>query len=139
MNKLDELLISYEQIKNQIYIQYEAIVNAILKNEITSKQEIEKTMDGLSDFEERRFLVLNQKLYRYVYEHYPQLVGNMEYMFRIIMETDLSSKDDYDPSENKGILAMKASTRIATESGFSDMTLDEINAEITEARRSTLT
>lgn len=40
-----------------------------------------------------------------------------------------------DISENRGISAMKAASRIAAENGISDMTLDEINAEIFEARR----
>lgn len=38
-------------------------------------------------------------------------------------------------SENPGIAAMKAASRIAAENGISDMTLDEINAEISEARK----
>lgn len=38
-------------------------------------------------------------------------------------------------SENRGMEAMKAASRIAAENGISDMTLEEINAEISEARR----
>lgn len=37
-------------------------------------------------------------------------------------------------SENRGIEAMKAASRIAEENGIADMTLDEINAEISAAR-----
>lgn len=37
--------------------------------------------------------------------------------------------------ENKGLRAMKAASRIAVENGISDMTLEEINAEIAEARK----
>ena len=40
-----------------------------------------------------------------------------------------------DLSENKAVKAMKAASRIAAENGLSDMTLDEINAEIAEARK----
>lgn len=40
-----------------------------------------------------------------------------------------------DLSENKAVKAMKAASRIAAENGLSDMTLDDINAEIAEARR----
>lgn len=36
--------------------------------------------------------------------------------------------------ENKGISAMKRASRIAEEKGISDMTLDEINDEIADAR-----
>lgn len=37
--------------------------------------------------------------------------------------------------EDPGIAAMKRASRIAAERGISDMTLDEINAEIAEARK----
>lgn len=37
--------------------------------------------------------------------------------------------------ENKGIEAMKRASRIAEENGISDMSLEEINAEIVEARK----
>lgn len=40
-----------------------------------------------------------------------------------------------DTFENRGMEAMKTASRIAAENGISDMTLDEINAEIAEARR----
>jgi len=39
-----------------------------------------------------------------------------------------------DISENRGMKAMKAASRIAEENGITDMTLDEINAEISAAR-----
>lgn len=38
-------------------------------------------------------------------------------------------------TENPGVAAMKKASRIAAERGISDMTLDEINAEIAEARK----
>ena len=37
--------------------------------------------------------------------------------------------------ENKGVSAMKRASRIAEENGISYMTLDEINAEIADARK----
>lgn len=37
--------------------------------------------------------------------------------------------------ENPGITAMKKASQIAAELGISDMTLDEINAEIAEVRK----
>ena len=46
----------------------------------------------------------------------------------------LSMKVD-DIFENRGMKAMKTASRIAAENGISDMTLDEINAEISAARR----
>lgn len=38
-------------------------------------------------------------------------------------------------SGNQALEAMKAASRIAEENGISDMTLEEINAEIAEARK----
>ena len=37
--------------------------------------------------------------------------------------------------ENRAVAAMKAASRIAEENGISDMTQDEINAEIAKARK----
>lgn len=57
-------------------------------------------------------------------------------MSRLIQENGVpfSMKADEVP-ENKGIKAMKEASRIAAEYGISDMTLEEINAEIAEARK----
>lgn len=40
--------------------------------------------------------------------------------------------------DSKGLAAMKEASRIAEENGAADMTLEEINAEISEARRADL-
>ena len=55
---------------------------------------------------------------------------------RLIQENGIpfSMKLDVVP-ENKGIKAMKEASSIAAKNGISDMTLDEINAEIAEARK----
>ena len=57
-------------------------------------------------------------------------------MSRLIQENGIpfSMKLD-EESENKGIRAMKAASRIADENGIPDTTLDEINAEIEAARK----
>lgn len=54
---------------------------------------------------------------------------------RLIQENGVpfSMKVD-DGSEKRGMTAMKEASRIAAENGIADMTLDEINAEISEAR-----
>ena len=55
---------------------------------------------------------------------------------RLIQENGIPfSMNLNDLSENRAIRAMKATSRIAEENGISDMTLDEINAEISEARK----
>ena len=54
---------------------------------------------------------------------------------RLIQENGIpfSMKLD-DLPDNKAVRAMKSASRIAEENGVSDMTLDEINSEIAEAR-----
>ena len=55
---------------------------------------------------------------------------------RLIQENGIPfSMNLNDISENKAIRAMKAASRIAEENGIADMTLEEINAEISEARK----
>ena len=55
---------------------------------------------------------------------------------RLIQENGIPfSMNLNDISDNKAIRAMKAASRIAEENGIADMTLDEINAEIAEARK----
>ena len=55
---------------------------------------------------------------------------------RLIQENGIpfSMKLD-DLPDNKAVTAMKSASRIAEENGVSDMTLDEINVEIAEARK----
>ena len=55
---------------------------------------------------------------------------------RLIQENGIpfSMKLGEEP-ENKALKAMKEASRIAEENGISEMTLDEINAEISEARK----
>ncbi len=54
---------------------------------------------------------------------------------RLIQENGIPFSMKLDAEqENRGINAMKAAARIAAENGISDMTLDEINAEISAAR-----
>lgn len=57
-------------------------------------------------------------------------------MSRLIQENGVPfSMKVNDISENRGMKAMKAASRIAAENGINDMTLDEINVEISKARR----
>lgn len=56
-------------------------------------------------------------------------------MSRLVQEEGIpfSMKLSQEP-ENPGLRAMKAASRIAAENGVADLTLDEINAEISAAR-----
>lgn len=57
-------------------------------------------------------------------------------MSRLVQENGIpfSMKVD-DISENRGVKAMKEASRIAASEGIAEMTLEEINAEISEARK----
>lgn len=56
-------------------------------------------------------------------------------MSRLIQENGIPfSMKLSEESENRGLNAMKAASRIAAENGISEMSLDEINAEISAAR-----
>lgn len=55
---------------------------------------------------------------------------------RLIQENGIPfSMNLNDLAENKAISAMKSASRIAEENGLSDMSLEEINAEIAETRK----
>lgn len=57
-------------------------------------------------------------------------------MSRLVQENGIPFPMKLDSrSESAALKAMKAASRIAEENGISDMTLDEINAEITAARK----
>ena len=54
---------------------------------------------------------------------------------RLNQENGIPFSMKIDPEEDPGITALKRASRIAEEYGISDMTLDEINAQIAEARK----
>ncbi|MCQ2505755.1 MAG: type II toxin-antitoxin system RelB/DinJ family antitoxin [Lachnospiraceae bacterium] len=57
-------------------------------------------------------------------------------MTRLVQENGIPfSMNVSDIAENKAVRAMKAASRIAEQNGISDMTLDEINAEIEAVRK----
>ncbi|EHO16636.1 RelB/DinJ family addiction module antitoxin [Stomatobaculum longum] len=54
---------------------------------------------------------------------------------RLNQENGIPFSMKLDPEPNPSIRALNRANRIAEEYGISDMTLEEINAEITEARK----
>lgn len=54
---------------------------------------------------------------------------------RLVSDNGVPFSMKIDGTDNKGILAIKRAQRIADQKGISDMSLDEINAEIAEARK----
>ena len=56
-------------------------------------------------------------------------------MSRLNQENGIPFSMKLEEEKNAGIRALQRASRIAEEYGISDMSLDEINAEITEARK----
>lgn len=54
---------------------------------------------------------------------------------RMVSENGIPFSMRIDDEENAGIRAMRLAQRIARKQGISDMSLDDINAEIAEARK----
>lgn len=54
---------------------------------------------------------------------------------RLIQENGIPFSMKRGETQNKGIEVLKTASRIAEQYGIQDMTLDEINAEISEARK----
>lgn len=55
---------------------------------------------------------------------------------RLVQENGIPFSMKLDaPAENRAVRAMREAARLAEENGIADMTLDEINAEIAEARK----
>ena len=74
---------------NAAYQHYSALVDAVLRDEITDAKQIERIMDGLVDFgDDNRFIDIYRKLCRHVYYNYPELVGEHVALFLAISKTE---------------------------------------------------
>jgi len=75
------------RIRDDAFVRYSALVDAVLQDEITDKSQLEQIMDWLLDFcDEIRFLDLYKKLCRHIYYRHPQLVGEHVAMYRVLFE-----------------------------------------------------
>ena len=78
-----------KQLKQVVYEHYSVLVGKVLADRITDEADIEKIMDGLTDFgEDIEFLDLYRKICRHVYYYYPQLVGEHVALFRSLFMTN---------------------------------------------------
>ena len=74
-----------QALKKTAYQQYSNLVDAVISNQLTGRQEIERVMDGLADFgDDVEFLELYRKLCRHVYYTYPEMVGEHVSLFRAL-------------------------------------------------------
>lgn len=78
---------SLNQLRNQAYRHYSSLISLVLRNEISSEQQLEWIMDGLLDFcDEPRFLEMYKKLCRHIYYRHPQLVRDHVTLYRTLFE-----------------------------------------------------
>lgn len=66
-------------------------------------------------------------------------VTHIEKGSRLDQEIQATGVTIYEAPYHAGLCAMRAASQIALQNGIADMTLEEINAEITEARKENLT
>lgn len=99
LSELMELLTQLEEQKKLIYVHFEQLVSQIIFEKITDQREIESVMDRLIDFgDDDRFRSLYKRLCRYVYNFYPQMVGEHIHIFRLQF-----GRDDYDDESEDGV------------------------------------
>ena len=89
LNEIREILEGITALTNAAYQHYSALVDAVLRDEITDAKQIERIMDGLVDFgDDNRFIDIYRKLCRHVYYNYPALVGEHVALFLAISKTE---------------------------------------------------
>ena len=87
-NEVKDIVSGIRALMDRAYQQYSSLVDAVIKDEITDINQIERIMDGLVDLGDGvRFIEIYRKLCRLVYTRYPQLVGEHVTMFRAQFET----------------------------------------------------
>ena len=87
-NEVKDIVSGIRALMDRAYQQYSSLVDAVIKDEITDINQIERIMDGLVDLgDDVRFIEIYRKLCRHVYNRYPQLVGEHVTMFLAQFET----------------------------------------------------
>lgn len=91
---LRELISQLEEQKTIIYDHLDNFVSQIIAERNTNQNEIAHVMDSLLDFgDDDRFLALYKKLCRYVYDFYPEMVGEHIHLYRLQFEGE-DSEDE---------------------------------------------
>lgn len=89
LQSVEELASQIRHLRDQAFQQYSALVQMVLREQISDTQSIEKIMDGLLDFcDEKRFIGIYRQLCRHVYYKHPMLVGKHIALFRAQFETN---------------------------------------------------
>jgi len=87
MKELEKTIQALNRLRDSAFAQYSALVDSVLRDEITNQQQLERIMDGLLDFcDEERFLQIYKMLCRHIFYRYPQMVGEHVALFRAQFE-----------------------------------------------------
>lgn len=100
LNEIKDTVSGIRALMDRAYQQYSSLVDAVMNDEITDINQIERIMDGLVYFgDDVRFIEIYRKLCRHVYYQYPQLVGEHVTLFRALFETseDTAQNDTTGP------------------------------------------
>lgn len=69
------------------FCQYSHAVDEVLADRLTDEKQINHLLNGIIDSgDDPRFIELSKKLCRHIFYHYPQLVGEFVYIFRVLFE-----------------------------------------------------
>ena len=90
MQELQERVEQQRALTDRIYEQCTLLVDAVLAGAVTDEAAIASIMDIIMDFySDKRFCLLDRRLCRYIFDHYPQLIGPYPNMFRLRFEEEL--------------------------------------------------
>ena len=84
-----------ELLRRIAFNQYSILVDAVMNNQITNQQEIQKIMDGLPDFGDQEELLEGSKeLYRHIYFAHHEMVGKSAALFRAMFMNNAASGEE---------------------------------------------
>ena len=76
----------YESAKTQVYELCKQAVDEVLAGRLTDEAQIDRLLDRVIDFgDDARFRELSKQLCRYIYYHYPKLIGGFPSMFLYLL------------------------------------------------------
>ena len=85
--QIEESVTQFEGAKTQVYELCKQAVGEVLAGRLTDEAQIDRLLDRVIDFgDDARFRELSKQLCRYIYYHYPKLIGGFPSMFRALFE-----------------------------------------------------
>ena len=88
LSSVSDTINNLNQLRDQAYQQYSALIQMVVHNEITEEKQLERIMDSLLDFcDDPRFLSLYKRLCRHIFVRFPQLVGEHVSLYHSLFES----------------------------------------------------